>query len=64
MKNSNTVAIGCYYKVQLTACDTNEESEELVLIGTIFSRVEPENSKNERLLEKADAPRWDTQSWL
>lgn len=34
------------------------------MIGTIFSRIDRENRKSERLLARIDQPRWNRQSWL
>ena len=65
MKKRNVIAIGCFYKVEV-APDEGQEAPayELLMIGTIYSRVEEENSRNEALLSSIDAPRWNHQTWF
>ena len=59
MKSRKVIAIGCFYRVELPANQEHPAGEELILIGTIFSKIEAENARNERLLETIDAPRWN-----
>jgi len=55
MKKKNVIAIGCFYLVEVSKATADAQSEtEPVLIGTVFSKIERENSKNELLLETID----------
>jgi len=55
MKKRNVVSIGCFYNVEVSAATEEAPAEtEPVLIGTIFSKIEKENARNELLLERID----------
>ena len=63
MKKTNVIALGCFYQVDVDLPGRSEETKteayELVLIGCIFSKIEPENGRNETLLNHIDQPRWN-----
>ena len=65
MRNNNVIAIGCFYKIKIPEQeDGTSVSEELILIGAIFSKIERENDRNEVMIEFMDEPRWNIQSWF
>ena len=57
MKSNRVIAIGCFYKVSVNY--EGQDAEELVLIGIIFSKIEPECQRNEAMMAHIDAPRWN-----
>jgi len=67
MNQSNVLAIGCFYKieVELEVESGNVETVvDYVMIGTIYSRIERENRKNESAIAAIDQPRWNRQTWM
>ena len=65
MRSNTVIAIGCFYKVEVPEqADGTAASEELILIGVIFSKIERETERNEVMIEFMDEPRWNVQSWF
>ena len=46
MQSNRVIAIGCFYKVKVPFQEGHDYAEELVLIGLIFSKIEPESYRN------------------
>jgi len=64
MRSNRVIAIGCFYKVEVPGDENEDDREERVLIGVIFSKIEQENNRNQGTLSYIDAPRWNNQSWF